>query len=88
MERLKAAKKKYTEAYKSLKEVEGIIEKTLEEFDSWGFRDDTFQPFWMKLDRENSLYENTFHDKLGKFHTVRITKDGKLAVGQLTVQKK
>ena len=87
MERLKVAKTKYDGAYKSLKEVEGIIEKTLEGFDSWGFRDDTFQPFWMRLDRENTLYENTFRDKQGKFHTVRITKDGKLMVGLLTFRK-
>ena len=84
---LKAVKTKYDEAYKSLKKVEDVIEKMLENFESWGFREDTFQPFWMTLDRKNSLYENTFRDKHGKFHTVRITKDGKFMVGQLATRK-
>ena len=88
MAMLKAVKTKYDEAYKSLKKVEDVIEKMLENFESWGFRDDTFQPFWMTLDRKNSLYENTFRDKHGKFHTVRITKDGKFTIGQLTARKK
>src|SRR5947209_15718306 len=87
MAMLKAVKTKYDEAYKSLKKVEDVIEKLLENFESWGFRDDTFQPFWMTLDRDNSLYENRFRDKLGKIHTLRITKDGTLTVGQLTVAR-
>ncbi len=87
MAKLRATKTKYEEASKSLHEVEDIIEKMLVGFESWGWRDDTFQPFWMMLDRESSLYENTYRDKRGKFHTVRITKDGKLSVCQLTLRK-
>ncbi len=87
MVKLHATKSKYEEASKSLHEIEEIIEKMLVDFESWGFRDDTFQPFWMTLDRQNSLYENTYRDKHEKFHTVRISMDGKFTVGQLTVRK-
>ncbi len=78
---------KYEEAYKSLHEIEDIIAKMLMNFESWRWRDDTFQSFWMMLDRENSLYEQTFRDKHGRFHMVMITKDGQLIIGHPTIRK-